>query len=249
MAEDSKAIQRHFENGDELCKYVRENFGDTVLLSFSTGKDSIGAWLQLRKYFSDIIPYYMFTHPDIKFINDYLSYCEDWFGVRIIRVPHPSIYRFWCNFVFQPPDRIEKIYDLGIKQFDYDDINAVIKFELGLDDNVYQANGVCARDSLNRWSSFKKWGSLNPNRKTFSPIYDWKKARMVQEFRNAKVKLPVDYRLFGRSLDGLDCRFMEPLRNAYPEDYDRAMEIAPFADMDLYRMRFRKEYHEREKHG
>ena len=44
-------------SGESLCRTMAEEC-DTAILAFSTGKDSIAAWLQLRKYFKHIVPYY-----------------------------------------------------------------------------------------------------------------------------------------------------------------------------------------------
>jgi len=235
-------LTSQFKNCDELCSYVHENYGDTVLLSFSGGKDSTGAWLQLRKYFSDIIPFFMWTHPNIKFVNDYLKYCEDFFGTRIIRLPNPSTYRFINNYIMQSPDRIEKIKEYQLQNFEHDDLTAIIRMQLNLSETVYQANGVRARDNLNRWASIKKYGSINHNRRTFSPIFDWDKARLVSELRNSGIRLPADYRLFGRTFDGIDYRFLKPVHDHYKDDYQLLLELCPFADMELFRMEKRAEY-------
>jgi hypothetical protein len=82
-----------FNSGEELCKYISEATDGKTLLSFSGGKDSIGAWLQLRRYFPEITPVFMYLIPGLSFVEESLSYFEDYFGTRIIRMPHPSLYR------------------------------------------------------------------------------------------------------------------------------------------------------------
>jgi len=73
-----------FKNSDALNRYMRER-SDTVILSFSNGKDSIAAWLVLRKYFPKIIPFYLYLIPDLEFVESGLTYYEDFFQTKILR--------------------------------------------------------------------------------------------------------------------------------------------------------------------
>lgn len=44
--------------------------------------------------------------------------------------------------------------------------------------------------------------------------------------------LPPDYELFGRSFDGLDMRFMKPLREKRPKDFEVVKQWCPFIEAD-----------------
>ena len=95
-------------SGESLCRTMAEEC-DTAILAFSTGKDSIAAWLQLRKYFKHVIPYYCYTVPGLEFVENSLAYYEDFFGTHIYRLPHRSLYRLLRNLVFQSPEHVTKI--------------------------------------------------------------------------------------------------------------------------------------------
>ena len=41
--------------------------------------------------------------------------------------------------------------------------------------------------------------------------------------------LPVDYEMFGRSFDGIDYRFISPIKERFPDDYARILEWFPMA--------------------
>ena len=92
-------------SGESLCRTMAEEC-DTAILAFSTGKDSIAAWLQLRKYFKHVIPYYCYTVPGLEFVENSLAYYEDFFGTHIYRLPHRSLYRLLRNLVFQSPEHM-----------------------------------------------------------------------------------------------------------------------------------------------
>lgn len=231
-----------FENSDALNEYMAEKSGGVAILSFSTGKDSIVSWLKMRRYFNKIVPYYLYLFPNISFVDRSLEYYEDYFGTRILRIPHPFLYKWIRNYAYQTPENCPIIEAAGFVDFDFDTVNDIIREDYGLGDDVYAASGVRARDSLNRWTSIKKYGPVNDKRMTFFPIYDYDKAMMVAELRESGIKLPVDYRLFGRTLDGFDYRFLKPLHDHFPEDYARIVELFPLLPLILDRVEYKEHY-------
>lgn len=207
---------------------------DTILLAFSGGKDAIAAWLECRKHFPRVIPFYMYLVPDLEFINRSLAYYEDWFGTRIVRLPHPSLYRMLHRCVFQAPENQAVIRAAHLPEFDYSDVYRILREEHSAP-TAYCASGVRSADSPYRMIALKRYGPINHTKMQFYPIWDWNKARLIEEITAAGVKLPVDYRLFGRSFDGIDYRFLEPISRAYPRDYARILEYFPLAGLEIMR--------------
>lgn len=237
-------MERHFRDSDELCKYVA-GISDTVILSFSIGKDSIGAWLQMRKYFKRIVPYYFYLVPGLGFVETALKYYEGYFGTEIAQLPHPSLYRMLNNLVFQAPENCSAVEDAELEEHDYDNIVRTWKRDVGLGRDMFVAHGTRANDSLMRRTSVKKWGSLNPRRRTFMPIYDWNKARLKEFLIENNIKLAVDYEMFGRSFDGIDYRFLAPIRERFPADYKKILEYFPLAELEILRREWRERYYAR----
>ena len=225
-----------YTNSAELCEGMAKEC-DTCILAFSTGKDSIAAWLQLRKYFQRIVPYYCYSIPGLSFVEESLRYYEDFFGCHIYRLPHRSFYRWIRGMVFQSPERVTKIEALDIPGEEYDDafIGELIRDLEGLPPAAYVATGVRMADSPMRRIGLTTHGCINHNQKRFYPVYDWKKADLLREIDNAGVKLPVDYRMFGRTFDGLDYRFLAPIKEHYPEDYRKILSWFPLADLEIRR--------------
>ena len=221
--------------GAEVIAAVRRRT-DTILMAFSCGKDSIGAWLECRKHFPHIVPYYMYLVPDLEFVEASIRYYEEWFGCRIIRVPHPSLYRMLNRCVFQPPEHRAVIERAELAHIEYSDVQDAIRAYLGLGDECLTASGVRAVDSPYRMISLRKNGAISEKNLQFFPVWDWNKARLVEEIRAAGVKLPVDYRLFGRSFDGIDHRFLLPIREHFPRDYARILKWFPLAELEIVRI-------------
>src|SRR5580692_3371618 len=91
-------------SGVECSQQIAAETQDCIL-SFSCGKDSIGAWLVIRNHFRVISPYYCYLVPGLEFDAEAVGYYERFFGAKITQVPHPSLYRLLRNCVFQPPER------------------------------------------------------------------------------------------------------------------------------------------------
>lgn len=220
----------------ELCEQMAREC-DTAILAFSCGKDSIAAWLQMRKYFKHIVPYYCYIVPGLEVVEKSLSYYEDFFGCHIYRLPHRSLYRFLRGMVFQSPPHVTKIEALSIPGDEYDDymIGEIVRQSASLPAGAYVGTGVRMADSPMRRIGIKTHGAINHNQKKFFPVYDWRKADLIAAIDDARVKLPVDYKLFGRTFDGIDYRFLKPIKEHFPRDYERIITWYPLAELELYR--------------
>lgn len=231
-----------FADSDALCAHIAAEH-NTVILSFSRGKDSIAAWLQLRRYGLRIIPVHLYLVPSIEFVDESLKYYEDFFQTTIYNLPHPGLYRWLRNFTFQAPERLRTIEESGLpKKYDYDELFAYIRRKQSLPPVAPVGVGVTQNDSPNRRASIKRFGPVNRKRQQFYPIFDWNKARIIQEIDESGVSLPVDYELFGRSWDGLDYRFLKPISERFPADYARILELFPMAEIELLRMEWRAKH-------
>lgn len=224
-----------YQNSDELCQQIAERTNGVTLLRFSCGKDAIASYIQLKRYFHTIVPIYHYLHPDLDFINKSLSYYEDIMGKKIIRVPNQMLYKHLNSGLFQTKKSWNHVIKMAIPNFDNDDVNGYVKDDLNLDQSILTAVGVRAADSLNRWRTINKYGAVNEKRQTFYPVYDWDIERLVKEIKQAKIKLPVDYKIWGKSFDGLDYRFIKPLKDHFPNDYEKLKELFPLIDVEILR--------------
>jgi len=235
--------QRHFENSDELCQYMNKQFGDTVILSFSAGKDSIGSWLQLKRYFKKITPVYTYLIPNLDFIEKSLDYYEDYFQTNIYRVPNPNLYKMLADGVFQTKERMDNARGMRIPSFDRTDLfNCIREDYIDGDMNVPAAVGIRAADNLQRWTTCHVHGVVNYKKKQFFPIFDWNQKKLIEEIENEGVKLPNDYNIWGCSFDGLHYKFLKGVKENYPNDYEKIKEWFPLIDVELLKYKFRGEY-------
>lgn len=226
-----------FEKSEQLIDYIRQQT-DTVFLSFSCGKDAIGAWLAIRDKFPKIIPFYLYLIPDLEFVEQSLAYYESVFDCRIHRLPNPNTYRMLKRLVFQAPENCAITENSSLENFTHDDCVQYLIEDYGYPETAWTATGVRAIDSPMRMASIKRHGAYNERRKTFFPVYDWRKQRLLDEIIASGIKLPVDYHLFGRTFDGIDRRFTEPIKKYFPRDYERIKQFFPLIEADIKRAEY-----------
>lgn len=220
--------------GEALYSFVREFAGDTALLSFSCGKDSIALWLHIRDKFK-VIPYYLYWVPGLKFIEKSLAYYEDFFGQHILRLPHPLFYKMLNDYLYQPPERIALIRALNFPSFTYADIDDIIARYSGLD-NPFCAIGMRMKDNVDRRNLILQQGSVGfGSRRYFYPIWDWDVNQVARMINDSGVALPIDYQIFGRTIAAWDYQYLAPLKQHFPEDYERILEWFPLIDLELFR--------------
>lgn len=217
---------------------IRQRLKDedrTVLVAFSGGKDSIAAELALQEAGVETALVYMYLIPGLQFVEDGLNRLEDKWQKPIKRYPNPSLWRLLNALVFQPPERCAIIEAANMPDYSYEQLWAGIKGDLGLPADTWVADGVRAADSIVRRASLSRHGVMKPNNHKVSPIADWLKAEVMAIIERHDVKLPVDYDWFGRSFDGIDYRFLKPVHDNAPDDYQRILDWFPLAEMELRR--------------
>lgn len=222
-------------SGEETIQRVRALTPD-ALVSFSRGKDSIATYLAIRDRFERIVPYTYEVVPGLEFVDDSLDYYERKMGLRIWRYPAPGLWSMVSNFVYQPKERIELIMRMRLPDISHDNLQDFACRDGGLDyQSAFNAVGMRAKDSVQRAFSLRHNGTINHHRRIFYPICDWSKDQVLEAIRHAGFKLPVDYRYFSASFDGLYVKFLYPLKLYFPRDYAKILEWFPFAEMEVLR--------------
>lgn len=226
-------IKHDWPNGDETIKNIATR-SPRVFLSFSRGKDSIAAWLKMRGQFQEIVPVFMYLVPDLEFEEESLAYYEKFFDTKIIRVPNPNLHRMLRELVFQPPERCEIIEKANFPKYDRDDLFGWIADDLNMQ-GAFNAVGLRLTDNLARRAALTRYGPVNEKRKTFSPVWDMNKAELVELIRVSGCKLPADYKVMQSSFDGLSYRFLKPIKENFPRDWQKILDWFPLAEAMIFR--------------
>lgn len=206
--------------------------GRPVALACSLGKDSLAAWVALEEAGIEVVPVHFWSIPRLPMVEETVAQMERVFGVRIHQYPHPRWTRALANAVYQPPQRCCVLEAAGVPQLDYADMWPLIKEDLGLPKDTWVADGVRACDSIQRRASLSRNGVMKRSTHKVSPIADWTKGEVMAALDRRGIGLPPDYLMFGRSFDGYDKRFMEPLRRERPQDFEIVAKWFPLIMAD-----------------
>lgn len=216
----------------EAIQYVRSET-DAVILPYSTGKDSLATWLRLLEV-SDftIIPVYYYQVPDLDFVNRYLDDAEDFFETRILRVPHPRL-TWWLQYgTHMPPVMARQMIEFDYPYISYEDMTDFLIEEYGLPEKTWEAVGTTQNDSAQRRLTFRKYGLLRKFSFKFYPIGDFTKTQVMELIQRNKFELPVDYRIWGRSFDGVDIFYLDGVKEHFPKDYQKILDWIPLIRLE-----------------
>lgn len=201
---------------------------DGILLSYSTGKDSLVCLDILKRYFKKIICFYMYLIPDLEHINIHLEQIEKEYKVKILQYPHFVNSFYTYNSVF-------KIHsDQQIPKVDVSEFYNKIRFDTGLQ---WIAMGIRQSDSIVRRAMIKSLPELgvDSKRKVFYPVYNFNKAKILEYTSHLNVS-PVVYNDKSVS-NGLSLSRDSViwLKKNYPNDLKKMLEYYPLADAWLYK--------------
>lgn len=225
---------------DHLHRLAEEKRPIVVMVS---GKDSMATWQALREAGANIVAaVHLYLVPGMSFIERHLARVESCFGMPVERWPHPQLNRMLRKGLFQPPERYHAYR--GLARWTMLDMDRALRRRWP---GAWQALGNRIADNLNRRVAEKNHGSSwNPKRGVVWPIYGWSNALVVDAIRRSGLPLPVDYRMFGRSFDGLNYQYIAPIKRYFPDDYAKLLEWFPLADCEFTRRARQEKHHAHE---
>ena len=228
------------DSTDDLCREISRRSGGVILLAFSRGKDSIAAWLQLRKHFTKIIPFHFASVPGLRFVNNSLDYYERIFQTAIERLVSPAMVGAIRKLIYQPIEDEDRIDAMGLPEFDE---HACADFIRGKHRafNAWCAFGIGLNDSIARRGWMMSMKGKNERWRSLYPCWDWNQAQILQTINEAGIKLPEDYSLANRSLSGIPTeRHLERIEKEMPEEFRTIEWWYPLIRARLARNEFRK---------
>lgn len=192
---------------------------DTVLVGFSGGKDSIVTLDLCMRYFDKVIPFFLYIAPNLEFQERTLRWYEEKYGIEIIRMPHFEVSNFMRYGSFRDPDENVSIVSIT-DEYNY------LRLKTGA---TWVAAGERINDSIVRRAMIKNSGTIDRKRGRFYPIANWTKGEVLQYIKHHKLKLPADSRGLGFSFKSLDGKELAFVKERYPKDYERILNLYPYA--------------------
>lgn len=198
---------------------------DSVIVSFSGGKDSIVTLDLCMRHFGDVSAFFMYIVPGLEFQEVTLRKYERLYGIEIDRIPHPDMATFMKYGTYRSPDD-------SVPLLKFNDCYDYVRVKTG---KSWIAGGERINDSLNRRAMLKSGGSIDLERFRFYPILHWSKNEVVEYIKRRRLYLPRDTRVLGCSFCDLSGETLFNVKKYFPRDYDRILEYYPLASVGVKR--------------
>lgn len=192
---------------------------DSVIIGFSGGKESVVLMDLCCKYFKKVYPYFLYIHPNLNFQNKIFRWYENKYNVEIIKLPHMDLSNFFHWGSFRD----------GYYEYPLIDINDIYNY-LRLKYNTWWiARGERMDDSLWRRGMIHNSSSIDQKRGRFYPLAMWKKKECLDYIKFHNLYYSRDQREGLGSFGSLHGQNLYVLRQYYPDDYERILQLYPFA--------------------
>jgi phosphoadenosine phosphosulfate reductase len=190
---------------------------DSVIVSYSGGKDSAVTLDLCARYFKAVHVFFMYQVQNLSFQEAVLTWAETKYNTEIYRIPHFELSDFYRGGVYCKPDaRVRKVNPKDI----YSHVRQAF-------DCHWIAAGERAKDSVIRNAMIKKSGSIDMGRGRFFPLAYWSKAQVVKYIDQHQLKVSPESKLIGHSFRSLDAQDLMKVREHYPADFAKIVQAFP----------------------
>lgn len=203
-----------------------KNITNSVIVSFSTGKDSLVLLDLCKKYFDNIYVYFMYIVKGLEYFENKIKYAEERFNVKIKQYPHPELSRYLRNGVctfdaYETP------------KISYLDIMNCVKQDFNCEWIGY---GWKKTDSLQRrgYLSTLRLDGINDKSKTFYPISQWNDNMIKTYLKHNNIIIPKTNKI-GQFEVNLTYNSLKFMKDNYNNDYNKILKQFPFAEAIIKR--------------
>lgn len=211
-------------------------------IGFSTGKDSVVGLDMLIKAGIKPYPIFFYQVPNLEFIENNLKMYEDYFKVKIARMPHPILYDHFRHQDWQPYQETITIGQFNFPKLTFEYVNKVWLRNNNITDVEYDCNCMKMADSLNRRLILSKKPDIDNDKKIIYLTKYFTKTEIFEYIKKNNIPLTKDYEIFGISWDGLSYHFSCGVKKYYPKDYEKIKEYFPLIDAEILRYKLFNKY-------
>ena len=209
---------------------------DSVLVSFSGGKDSVATLDLCVKHFRHVEGFFMYYVKGLSFQEQICRYYEDRYGLPIHRVPHFELSQFLRYGLYRPTD-------FSVPVVSVKDVYNYLRLNT---DIWWIAAGERITDSVWRRAIIKSSGTIDEKRGRIYPVAEWRKEDVVAYIRQNKFKVGVESRKLGFSFGSLQAREVIPVKRHFPADFARIRAWFPFVEAGIVHHQIKEERRGRE---
>lgn len=200
-----------------------------VILFYSGGKDSLVLVDMLTKAGFKVNCVFMYFVKDLDHMNIYLNYARKKYGVEILELPHFMLSQYINDnyYAFHQSEPVP-----NIKQ---GDIDTAARAHFKCD---WIITGAKASDSMVRNFMMKSYllNSICEGTKHAYPLSAWKKGDVLAYLKQNRMPMPINYNSSNKKSSGLDLNgeILLYLREKYPNDLKKVLEVFPLAEQLIF---------------
>jgi hypothetical protein len=211
-------------------------------IGFSTGKDSVVGLDMLIKAGIEPLPVYFYCVPYLQFVEKNINMYEKHFGIKIVRLPHPMLYCYINHLDWQPYDRAKTLSKNACGKYSFKELTDIYLMLTKTKGFEYDCNCMKMADSLNRRLLMRKLPDIDNEKKIIYLTKYLTDSDCFSYIEQNNLPLTDDYKIWGRSWDGLKYDYMLGVKKYYPEDYELIKEYFPLIDAEIMRYKLVKKY-------
>ena len=207
---------------------VASSKSDSVLVSYSDGKDSRVTFDLCLRSFKEVKAFFMYFLPGLEYIETRLDDAERRYGIKITRYPHWVLGRALRNNAY----RSEWYNTVSIMpEWTLKDIHILARAEANC-----KIIAIGAKKSDGGFRRRSMWQISDPD-KYVLPIAEWSKEELMAYMAMRHIEVP---QAEGGRISGADLStpFILWLHDKHPADFKRLLEVFPFAEAVVWRREF-----------
>ena len=225
------------ERAINVIKTVASITDRAVLFHSASGKDSIALLDLMHSYFREIVCVYMYTVKDMQHINRYIAWAQKRYPkARFVQLPHYSVYSYIkVGFLGCKKNPKQKKYTLQ-------ELTDSIRERFCIEWAFF---GFKQSDSLNRRLMLRTYTdeAISEKTKKCYPLSTYKNADVLRYIEERHLIKPETYGGERQSsgTDITDIHYLLYLRERFPDDLRRLLDMYPMAERTLFEFDNREE--------
>jgi len=212
-----------------ICK-VASQTDRAILFHSASGKDSIALLELMYPHFREIVCAFMYTVPRLEHTARYIEWAQRRYSnVRFVQMPHYGVYSYIrTGYLGCKCNPKQKLYNLG-------QLTDITRERSGIDWAFY---GFKKSDSLNRRLMLQTYTdeAINEQTKKVYPLSKYKNADVLRFIDERGLIKPESYggKAQSSGCDVNDLNYLLYLREEYPGDLRKVLEMFPLAERKLF---------------
>jgi phosphoadenosine phosphosulfate reductase len=195
---------------------------DSVIVEFSTGRESVCCADLCFKFFKKIHLIFLYVVPDLSYEQEIIEYYTKRYNCECTQAPITDTLRFQRDGIWRKPNP-------DVTVIPQNEIRDFIITQTGIG---WIVNGMRMAESIHRRGMINARGAIDEEYGLIFPLADWNLNQTKQYVKNNKLRLSPSYKTIGRSICLLNPKHRLWIQKNRPDDYRKILEFFPRIDLE-----------------